>query len=238
MAEPEHIIAAIEEFFISKAPLRGKRALVTAGPTYEPIDPVRFVGNHSSGKMGFAIAHELAMQGAEVELVAGPVSLQLPHPSIKRTDVMTAAQMHATCTARAQESDIIVMAAAVADYRPAVQAASKIKKQPSQLSIALEPTTDILAELGKGKRAKQLLIGFALETDNEVEHATQKLERKGLDLIVLNSLRDAGAGFGHDTNKVTLIEKGNKISTFELKSKAEIAVDIVRKIISLCEVQP
>lgn len=234
MAEPENIVEELSRWLASRAPLRGKRVMVTAGPTHEPIDPVRFIGNHSTGKMGFALAGECARLGAEVHLIAGPVHLDLPHPSIKRTNVRTAAEMHSACLKHANDSHIIVMAAAVADYRLAVQAETKIKKSHAPLSLDLEPTVDILSDLASRKQPGQLVVGFALETNNELEHARLKLERKNLDLVVLNSLRDEGAGFSHDTNKVTLLEKGNIISTFELKSKAEVASDIVQKIIDLC----
>jgi phosphopantothenoylcysteine decarboxylase/phosphopantothenate--cysteine ligase len=233
LAEPEHIVEALQNWFIQRAPLHGKHALVTAGPTYEPIDAVRFIGNHSSGKMGFAIAARLAELGAQVSLVSGPVNLVTPHPWVQRTNVMTAEEMHHACTERFEAADLVVMAAAVADYRPAVQAEAKIKKSTDAWHVDLVATTDILADLGRKKRAHQILVGFALETDHELEHAKGKLQRKNLDLIVLNSLNDQGAGFGHDTNKVTFIEKGNKISNFELKTKSDVAVDIVNKMIEL-----
>lgn len=234
LAEPEHIINDLEQWFTSRAPLHGQRVLVTAGPTHEAIDAVRFIGNHSSGKMGFALAQRLAELGAETTLITGPVHLPLPHPAVKRIDVTTASQMFDACHAIAAEQNIIVMAAAVADYRPIHAFDDKLKKSDEQLSIALEPTEDILQSLGAAKPKNQLLIGFALETDHELEHAKGKLERKNLDLIVLNSLRDEGAGFGHDTNKVTLIDRDNKSYTSELKSKSEIAREICTKIVELC----
>ncbi|MGF1564096.1 MAG: bifunctional phosphopantothenoylcysteine decarboxylase/phosphopantothenate--cysteine ligase CoaBC [Flavobacteriales bacterium] len=234
MAEPEHIVVNLCEWLLAKSPLYGKRALVTAGPTHEPIDPVRFIGNHSSGKMGFAIAERLAKLGAKVALVTGPVALTTTHPNVRITRIQTAAEMLEACTKFGPESDIVVMSAAVADYRPSIQASQKIKKHETALTIQLEPTVDVLAELGKSKPEHQVLVGFALETNNEFEHAKGKLQRKNLDLIVLNSLNDAGAGFGHDTNKVTFIDRHNKISTFELKSKSDVAADLATKIIELC----
>ncbi len=234
MAEPEHIIDQLTHGLLEQAPLYGKRALVTAGPTHEPIDPVRFIGNHSSGKMGFAIAEQLASLGAAVELITGPVALSTAHPRIRTTRVQTAQEMHDACMMHSDECDIVVMSAAVADYRPSIRAAQKIKKADADMNIQLEATTDILAALGSRKPHKQVLVGFALETDNEHENAQAKLVRKNLDLIVLNSLRDAGAGFGHDSNKVTFIDRHNKISTFELKSKSEVAADLADKIIDLC----
>lgn len=234
LAEPVHIVTQLEEFFRKSAPLWGLRALVTAGPTHEPIDAVRFIGNRSSGKMGFAIAKRLAELGATVTLVSGPVSLSTPHPAIGRKNIETAEEMLHACLEGQANADVIVMSAAVADYRPANQQTGKMKKADAPLTLELEPTVDILAELGRRKSAKQILVGFALETDREIEHATSKLTRKNLDLIVLNSLRDAGAGFGHDTNQVTLIDKQNNLVSFELKSKSEVAHDIVEKIIALC----
>jgi phosphopantothenoylcysteine decarboxylase/phosphopantothenate--cysteine ligase len=231
MAEPEEIIAFLEKELLKKAPLHGHRALVTAGPTYEAIDPVRFIGNHSSGKMGFAIAEELARNGAEVTLVCGPNSLQAQHTLIKRTDVVSAEEMYQACTHNFEQYTVAVLAAAVADYRPMKAAEHKIKKEGTAVpQIELEQTRDILAELGKRKTGKQILVGFALETDSEMEHAKSKLERKNLDFIVLNSLRDEGAGFGTDTNKITIIDKHNKTDFFELKDKPAAAKDIVSKI--------
>ena len=234
LAEPIHIVSQLEQFFQKSAPLWGLRALVTAGPTHEAIDAVRFIGNRSSGKMGFAIAKRLAELGAAVTLVSGPVSLSTPHPAIGRKNIETAEEMLYACLEGQANADVIVMSAAVADYRPANQQTGKMKKADAPLTLELEPTVDILAELGRRKSVKQILVGFALETDHEIEHATSKLTRKNLDLIVLNSLRDAGAGFGHDTNQVTLIDKQNNLVRFELKSKSEVAHDIVEKIIALC----
>ncbi len=234
LAEPEHIIEALENWFIDRAPLHRKKVLVTAGPTHEAIDAVRFIGNHSTGKMGFALARLAAELGAETTLIAGPVQLPLPHPAVKRINVTTASEMHTACHAIASEQSIIVMAAAVADYRPSQSFDYKLKKSSDALAIALEPTEDILKALGASKSKNQLLIGFALETNDELVNAKGKLERKNLDLIVLNSLRDEGAGFGHDTNKITILDRNNKTSTSELKSKSEIARDIWQKILELC----
>jgi phosphopantothenoylcysteine decarboxylase/phosphopantothenate--cysteine ligase len=231
MQEPEDIFSFIEQALKKKLPLSGKKALVTAGPTYEAIDPVRFIGNHSSGKMGFAIAQELSALGAEVQLVSGPASLQAP-AGISRTDVTSAAEMLAAVKKYAA-ADIIVMSAAVADYRPVNVAPNKIKKNSPTFDIALEKTTDILAEIGKDKTAKQVLVGFALETDHELENAKLKLEKKNLDMIVLNSLKDSGAGFKGDTNKITIIDRKLNVSTYPLKSKEEVARDICSKILDL-----
>lgn len=233
MAEPEEIIEAIEYFFKTARQLKNKKALVTAGPTYEAIDPVRFIGNHSSGKMGYAIAEELANRGAEVTLVSGPVSIKPKNKKIKVIAVTSAAEMHATCTANSASCDIAVMAAAVADYTPAVVANQKIKKADGELTIALKKTEDILASLGKTKSKEQILIGFALETENEKANAQKKLEEKNADLIVLNSLKDEGAGFKHDTNKVTLFFKSGKEKQIDLKSKSALAKDIVDAIIEI-----
>ena len=234
MAEPENIVKAIDEFFNSKAPLRGKKCLVTAGPTYEKIDAVRFIGNYSSGKMGFAIADQLASMGAEVVLVSGPSSEQVQQENITRIDVESAAEMLEACLIHFPGCDILVKSAAVADYKPKHRADIKLKKQDQDLSIVLSPTVDILARLGEMKKAHQITIGFALETNNELEHAKSKIQRKNLDLIVLNSLQDTGAGFGHSTNKVTFIDKHNKIANFELKSKRDVALDLSKKILELC----
>lgn len=233
MAEPESIVSFLENHLREEAPLAGKKVLISAGPTYEAIDPVRFIGNHSSGKMGFALAECVAALGGEVQLVSGPSSLSTAHPSIHRTNVTSAAEMLEACEQHWSRADIGIMAAAVADYRPAQVADQKMKKKDDALTIILEATKDILKGLGQQKTERQLLVGFALETENELEHAKGKLERKNLDLIVLNSLNDPGAGFRHDTNKVRLIDRQNKVEEFELKSKSEVASDIVRKIISL-----
>lgn len=233
MAEPEEIVEQLSVFFSQSQSLKGKKALVSAGPTYENIDPVRFIGNYSSGKMGYAIAEQLAQLGAEVTLVSGPTQLALTETGIKRIDVTSAQQMLEACSTNAPSQDIIVMAAAVADYSPAEVAKEKIKKAGEELNIGLKKTVDVLKELGKQKTPKQILAGFALETTNEFEHAQQKLKNKNLDFIVLNSMRDEGAGFGGDTNKITIIDKNGATEKFELKTKQEVAIDIVNKIISL-----
>jgi phosphopantothenoylcysteine decarboxylase/phosphopantothenate--cysteine ligase len=233
MSEPEDIAAEIEHFFKTSNQLKGKKALVSAGPTYEAIDPVRFIGNHSSGKMGYAIADELASRGAEVTLVSGPVSIQSKNKKIKLVPVISADEMHTTCTADSASYDIVVMAAAVADYTPIVVADQKIKKKEGELTITLKKTKDVLGSLGKIKTKEQILVGFALETENEKANAQKKLEEKNADLIVLNSLKDEGAGFGHDTNKVTLFFKNGKEKQIELKSKSALAKDIVDAIIEI-----
>ncbi|HTF18092.1 MAG TPA: bifunctional phosphopantothenoylcysteine decarboxylase/phosphopantothenate--cysteine ligase CoaBC [Chryseolinea sp.] len=231
MAEPEEILIKLQNFLSSAQPLRGMKALVTAGPTHEAIDPVRFIGNHSSGKMGFALAEALADRGADVALVCGPTQQHTNHPGISVTHVTSAAQMYEACTARFAEADITVLAAAVADYRPVVQAPEKIKKKDENLMLELTKTHDIAAELGKQKRAGQLIVGFALETNDEHANALKKLSAKNFDMIVLNSLQDKGAGFGHDTNKVTIIDRNEQVTTFELKDKREVASDIINALI-------
>lgn len=233
LQEPDEIVAYLEDILSKELALSGKKALVTAGPTWESIDPVRFIGNRSSGKMGIAVAEALAQQGARVELVCGPSSIGTEHPLITRIDVESAEEMYLACNKRFAHSDIAVLSAAVADYKPKFVADQKIKKSSSALNIELVPTQDILASLGKIKKPGQILVGFALETNNAIENAKNKLERKNLDFIVLNSLEDEGAGFSYDTNKITLVEPDNKLSKFELKSKTEAAKDIVNKIISL-----
>ncbi len=233
MAEPEEIVGFLNQELKKKLPLSGKKALVTAGPTYEAIDPVRFIGNHSSGKMGFSIAEELYQLGAEVVLISGPSAQQLQNKKIKRIDVISAAEMHEAVSQHYSQADITVMSAAVADYQPELVAKEKIKKKEASFAINLVKTVDILSELGSQKKPGQVLIGFALETENEQEHAIQKLQKKNLDLIVLNSLKDEGAGFKGDTNKITLIDKKLEIKTFELKTKSEVAADICQKILSL-----
>ena len=235
MAEPEEIIAFIRHFFSQQQELAGRKVLLTAGPTYEKIDPVRFIGNYSTGKMGFALAEEFARRGAEVVLVAGPVSLQTTHPSIFRIDVESASQMYEQVMKYAAASDIVVSCAAVADFTPGEQAGTKLKRGKEELVLKLEPTVDIAAELGKRKREGQLLVGFALETNDEECNALQKLHKKNLDLIVLNSLKDAHACFGYDTNKVTMIDRNEKQYHYELKSKKEVAGDIVERIIAMCK---
>lgn len=233
MAEPEQIVKYLTGHFFLDRPLSGKKALVTAGPTYEPIDPVRFIGNHSSGKMGMAIAKEMYEQGAEVTLVIGPTSLDLNSNGIVIKKVTTAAQMLEACEASFPNSDIAVMSAAVADYTPIRIASEKIKKKETGMTVELIKTTDILKNLGAKKKKDQVLVGFALETTNEKEYALEKLEKKNADLMVLNSLNDAGAGFGHDTNKITIFGRGGQEFYFDKKSKAEVARDIVATIIKL-----
>lgn len=232
LAEPEEIMDYLNAQITQGMPLLGRKVLVTAGPTYEAIDPVRFIGNHSSGKMGFAIAHAFENLGAEVTLISGP-SAEQSSAGIKRINVRSAAEMQQACMEHFKAASITVMSAAVADYTPEIVAKEKIKKQDQTLTITLKKTADILAELGSQKTADQILVGFALETTNEEEHAKQKLQRKNLDFIVLNSLNDSGAGFGVDTNKITIINKALEKKTYEVKSKAAVAADICQEIISL-----
>lgn len=233
MEEPENIFKAIESYFENSSRLKSKKVLISAGPTYEAIDPVRFIGNHSSGKMGFAIAEEFASKGAEVYLVSGPVSIETPKGITKRLDVESAQEMYDACHSLYLEMDIIVMAAAIADFTPKNKAEQKIKKGISTPEIELIPTKDILFSMGEIKKDNQLLIGFALETENEVENAMKKLHKKNLDLIVLNSMNDSGAGFGVETNKITLIDNNDNAQSFPLKSKKIVAKDIVGKIESM-----
>ena len=227
MEEPEKMFEIIQQYFASAQQFAGKHFLITAGPTYESIDPVRFIGNYSSGQMGFALAEVAAERGATVTLVAGPVHQQVHHAAIKRIDVVSADEMLKAVADNFASADVTIMSAAVADFKPKKVATEKIKKHNQPSVIELQPTTDILAKLGKEKKPHQLLIGFALETENEVENATQKLSNKNLDMIVLNSLRDKGAGFGTDTNKVTLIDRNRKVTEYALKAKAEVAADIL-----------
>jgi len=233
MAEPENIIDFLNQAADKNLPLAGKKALVTAGPTYEAIDPVRFIGNHSSGKMGFAIAEELSRNGAEVTLISGPVSLQLSDKRIRRIDVVSSDEMAAEAIRLFPHSDIAVMNAAVADYRPKSTETQKIKKDVSEFSIELVKTTDILSALGEMKKPGQLLAGFALETQNEEANAEKKLQKKNLDFIVLNSLRDEGAGFKGDQNKITIIDRHLNKEYFPLKSKKEAAADVCYQIIKM-----
>ena len=233
MTEPETIVSFLENEFSAKLPFSKKKVLVTAGPTYEAIDPVRFIGNHSSGKMGFAIAEEFANQGADVTLVCGPTNLVTTNKSIKRIDITSAEELYIASTKVFASSDIAVLSAAVADYKPPVTANQKIKKSANSKTIDLIPTKDTLAELGRLKKSNQLLIGFALETENELENAKAKIKKKNLDLIVLNSLNDKGAGFKNETNKISIINKHNKILNFELKNKSEVAKDILAEILKL-----
>lgn len=233
MSEPDEIFNAISEFFSPDLPLKGKTAMVTAGPTFEPIDPVRYIGNHSTGTMGYALARVLAERGAQVYLVSGPVHVTLEHPSVHLIQVHTAAEMAEACIQRADNCDLVVLAAAVADYRPAHTELQKIKKSGQAMTLQLEPTTDIAATLGAAKKPNQVFVGFALETDDEEENARRKLVRKNLDMIVLNSLRDEGAGFGTDTNKITVFWPDNKKSSFGLKNKQLLAADLVDEMVKL-----
>jgi phosphopantothenoylcysteine decarboxylase/phosphopantothenate--cysteine ligase len=230
MAEPEDIISYIENDIIKGLPLAGKKVLITAGPTYEAIDPVRFIGNHSSGKMGFELAQVAADLGAQVFLITGPTNEILNNISVQLSPVVSANEMYTACHKHYPYCDIVICAAAVADYRPVSVSSKKIKKDDSTLSLTLKKTKDILASLGAAKK-HQYLVGFALETNNEIEHAKSKLIRKNLDLIVLNSLQDEGAGFGKGTNKVTLIDNKEQLIAFELKSKHEVAQDIFNAIL-------
>lgn len=230
MAEPEDIVSFIENEIAKNLPLRGKKIVITAGPTYEAIDPVRFIGNHSSGKMGYAIADEAANLGAEVVLVSGPSHVVLKNPFVKKISVTSAKEMYVAVHEHYTSCDVAILSAAVADYRPATVALEKIKKKTDSLTLQLEKTEDILASIGKIK-GKQFLVGFALETQNELENAKSKLEKKNLDLIVLNSLKDKGAGFKGDTNKVTFVTKDNKVIPFSVKPKTEVAKDILHYIL-------
>lgn len=232
MEEPEKIVSFITAYFARQADFKGKKVVVTAGPTYEKIDPVRFIGNYSSGKMGLAIAEELAGRGAEVVLVCGPVNLKTCHPAIRRVDVESAAQMYEATSSEFADSDVAILSAAVADFTPKEKADHKIKRGKDDLLLELSPTKDIAAELGKMKNASQLLVGFALETNDEEVNALSKMQRKNLDMIVLNSLNDKGAGFGVDTNKVTIMDKAGNRTVYELKTKLEVAKDIVDQIAS------
>jgi len=232
MAEPENIITFIENHLLNQMPLNGKKILITTGPTYEPIDPVRFIGNHSTGKMGFDIAGQAALFGAKVTLITGPSHLQLADLNVDVIRVNTADEMYEQAHRFFAEVDIVIAAAAVADYKPKKIALQKIKKVEDTFIIELEKTKDILASLGKIKK-NQFLVGFALETENEIENAKLKIQKKNLDLIVLNSLNDKGAGFGKATNKVTFIDKSFEITPMNLKSKEEVAADILNKIIKL-----
>ncbi len=233
MEEPEVIFQRINDFFEKKSKLKNKKILISAGPTFEAIDPVRFIGNHSSGKMGFALAQEMANCGAEVYLVSGPVSLNSPIGIQSRINVQTAAEMFDACNELFPTMDICIMSAAIADFKPKDIAEQKIKKGDKTPQIDLIPTRDVLFSLGQNKTEKQLLIGFALETENEIINALKKLHNKNLDLIVLNSMNDQGAGFGHTTNQITMIDRNEHPQSFELKDKDLVAKDIVEKIESL-----
>lgn len=231
LAEPETIVERLAQFWAGKgqqtAALRGRQVLITAGPTQEPIDPVRYISNHSTGKMGYAIAGAFARAGAEVTLVSGPTGLPLPDPRVRRVDVRSAREMFDAARAAFASAEVVVLNAAVADYTPRQVAEQKIKKNDAVFALELTKTTDIAATLGAQKRPGQLLMGFALETNDERQNALKKLRTKQLDWIVLNSLRDAGAGFGHDTNKITVIDKDERTTEFALKSKADVAQDLV-----------
>jgi phosphopantothenoylcysteine decarboxylase/phosphopantothenate--cysteine ligase len=231
MAEPEEILVFLEQEFRKTFVLSGKKVLITAGPTHEAIDPVRFIGNHSTGKMGFALAEEFANRGADVSLVCGPTQLKTVHASIHRIDVTSAEELYNASVKEFETSDISILSAAVADFKPDRVAAQKIKKTEATPMIHLVPTKDTLLELGKLKRKDQILVGFALETENEIENAKKKLKNKNLDLIVLNSLNDQGAGFKNDTNKVTIIDKYNNLKEFQLKTKQDVAKDILNTIL-------
>jgi phosphopantothenoylcysteine decarboxylase/phosphopantothenate--cysteine ligase len=226
MAEPENILAFIENYLSKQLPLFGKKIMITAGPTYEAIDPVRFIGNHATGKMGFDLAQKAAELGASVILISGPSHLNTSHPWIEIIRVVSAQEMYDACIKIFKEVDVVIAAAAVADYKPKYVANQKIKKNDDTFEIVLEKTKDILATLGQTKQ-NQILIGFALETENEIEHAKQKIVKKKLDYIILNSLNDKGAGFGTSTNKITLIDKTFNVQTFPLKPKEEVAIDIL-----------
>lgn len=232
MAEPENIIKVLDDFFQKKnslSYLKGKKVLITAGPTYEQIDPVRFIGNHSSGKMGYALAEEAASRESDVILISGPTHLKPVHNNIKLQQVTSAAEMLDAVKAQSSSANIIILCAAVADFTPETVQKEKIKDK-QELVLRLKPTTDIAKEIGAAKKENQILVGFALETSNELENAKQKLTRKNFDFIVLNSLREKGAGFKTDTNKITIVDKHNNITEFELKSKVLVAKDIIDKI--------
>ena len=233
MAEPETIVQFIDDHFFLNHDLQGRKALVTAGPTFEPIDPVRFIGNHSSGKMGIAICEELAKRGAEVHLVLGPSNIKVTHRGIKVHKVQTAEEMYDTAIALFPSTDISIMSAAVADYTPVTKSMEKIKKGSETVTVELTKTKDILKTLGEKKYNGQILVGFALETTNEREYAISKLKTKNADIVVLNSLNDEGAGFGYDTNKVTIFEKNGRELSYERKPKQQVAKDIVDRIVNM-----
>jgi len=239
MAEPEVIVKEIKEFFskkkITELPLLGRKVFINAGPTVEPIDPVRYISNHSSGRMGIALADGAAALGAKVTLVLGPATLKPSNTLVHTVSVTTAAEMKEASVEAFRECDIAILAAAVADFTPETISGIKIKRGSGEMVIRLKPTEDIAALLGSLKKKNQFLVGFALETDDEVGNAIAKLKRKNLDMIVLNSLRDEGAGFGHETNRITIIDNNNNIDKFELKTKGEVASDILSKIISLLD---
>lgn len=230
MAEPEQILGIITTNLQRRVSFHGKTVLITAGPTYEAIDPVRFIGNHSSGKMGYAIATELADRGAMVHLVSGPVSIALNHPNISLDRVTSSQEMFEKCDEYFDESDIIVLSAAVADYTPTAVATEKIKKSEDNMRLDLQKTVDIAATLGERKRKDQFMVGFALESENELQNAKDKLRRKNFDFIVLNSIRNNGAGFGFDTNKISIVYRDSSVKDFDLKPKKEVATDIINEI--------
>lgn len=234
MEEPEKIVEVLEAFFNREQDLKGKKVLITAGPTYEKIDPVRFIGNYSSGKMGYALAESCARRGAEVTLISGPVQVKAQYPSIKVTKVESAHQMHEAAIEAFPTSDAAILCAAVADFTPEVKADQKIKREKEDLILRLVPTEDIAAALGKIKKENQCLVGFALETNNELANARHKLEKKNFDFIVLNSLQDAGAGFQCDTNKITIVDK-EKAIPYPLKTKTEVADDIIDRLANLLQ---
>jgi len=235
MEEPENILQHVVNLFLAANRFNGYKVLITSGPTYEPIDPVRFIGNYSSGKMGTVIATAIAQQGAQVTFITGPAAVEPQHPSVKIVRVKTASEMLEQAKNEFDSCQVAILAAAVADFAPANTSTDKIKRGKENLDLQLEPTTDIAETLGKMKRQNQIIVGFALETHNEVENAIDKLTRKNLDIIVLNSLNDAGAGFGHNTNKITLIDRNGKQKSFELKPKSEVAQDIANAIIDLLQ---
>jgi phosphopantothenoylcysteine decarboxylase/phosphopantothenate--cysteine ligase len=232
MAEPEELVEILKKHFSENAILKGKKVLITAGSTQEPIDPVRFISNHSTGKMGYAIADKFAKAGAEVTLVSGQVALKSPDTNINLIKVSSAKEMFEVTEKYFDQADIIILSAAVADYTPAIIADKKIKKKEGTFTIELTKTVDIAKTLGQSKRPEQLMVGFALETDNEVENAIGKMKSKNLDMIILNSLQNVGAGFGHDTNKICIIKSDGTMIDFDLKSKQDVATDIVEEILN------
>lgn len=230
MEEPDKIVSVLEDFFVEAALLKNKKILITAGPTYEKIDPVRFIGNYSSGKMGYAVAEACAERGAEVTLVSGPVSLSTKHPGIRVVRVESAAEMYEAATKAFPSMDAAILSAAVADYRPETASDTKIKREATgEMTLHLVPNPDIAASLGAMKKPGQILVGFALETDHAIQHAEEKLQRKHLDFIVLNSLQDAGAGFQYDTNKISIIDRHERVD-YPLKTKQDVAIDIVNRL--------
>jgi len=233
MEEPEEIVNLLVNHFSKTQTLADKKVMITAGPTYEAIDPVRFIGNHSSGLMGFSLAQKAAARGAEVTLISGPTHLKIEHPLVKRIDVVSAAQMYEACMANYTGTDITIMSAAVADFTPEHIESEKIKKSKQFAKLNLVATNDILLQLGKEKSEGQVLVGFALESENEIENARLKLQNKNLDLIVLNSVKDKGAGFGVPTNKVSILDKSGNQFDYELKTKEEVAEDILDRIAEL-----